>query len=133
MTSIWSQNPCAAAGAIAGGFAGLMTALLQIMHGTVPALTPSSTFWRAVILLTLVAVLIVLFLMGVLLRYGIGNIVLQSIVTCFFSVLLTVWLLEKINVPVIAVPLGIVIGTIVGWILCYLFCGRDKLVEAQHG
>ena len=133
MISIYRRSPCAAAGAIAGGFAGLMIALLEIEYGTAPALTPASMFWGGVLLLTLVGLLIVLVLMGMMLRYGANAIVMPASVTCFLSVLVTVWLLETINFPVVGAPLGIAVGTVIGWILCLVFCGRESSIGVARG
>lgn len=123
MTSLWSRNLCAAAGGIAGGLSGFVIALLQIMHGSA-LLLPATEYWRTVLLLTLLAWVIVLVLIGIMLRYGIAPIALPSLFTCFITVVLTVWLVEKIHLPAVAVILGIVIGTVIGLMLCRVFCAE---------
>lgn len=123
--SIWSRNLCAASGAIAGGLVGLLVGLFQLQP---PGVIPSADVVRVALILGIFAWLVVLLIVGLWLHYGVGPIALQSLVTTLLTSLLTVYLANKVHLPPLSVWIGILIGTLVGWLLCR-FCG-DKTFSA---
>jgi uncharacterized membrane protein YeaQ/YmgE (transglycosylase-associated protein family) len=118
---IWSRSLCAAAGAMVGGFAGVvMGLLLSPPHAF--TLTASET-WKAGLLLGLVGWVILLIVFGLWLHYGMSQIAGPSLLNALLSAVLTVWVCRALHVPILDTLIGLLVGTLVGWILCQL-CGR---------
>jgi hypothetical protein len=120
--TIWRRSLCAVSGAIAGGIVGLLVGLFQ---AAMPGVIPLADVIRAALILGLFAWLVILLIVGVWLHYGVGAIALSSLVTTFLTSLLTVYLANKIQLPVLATWIGILVGTLVGYALCRL-CGEPK-------
>ena len=125
--TIWRRSLCAASGAIAGGIVGLLVGLFQV---AMPGVIPLADVVRAALILGLFAWLVILLIVGVWLHYGVGAIALSSLVTTFLTSLLTVFLANKIQIPPLAVWIGILVGTLVGYALCRL-CGEPKYASGR--
>jgi len=112
---------CALMGAIIGALAGFLFAALMEEH-------PGHVFTNAELLqiavpLAIACWLVVLLIVGVWLHYGAAAIAWPLLLNAFVTVLLTVWANNLIQMPAIAGIIGLLIGILVGSILCR-FCGR---------
>lgn len=65
----------------------------------------------------------VLALVGLWLRYGVATVFLPLLVNAFFTAWLTVWFNSEIQMPSLGAPAGLIVGVLVGSLLCYL-CRR---------
>jgi hypothetical protein len=120
--TIWRRSLCAVTGAIAGAIVGLVMGL-YLLQQTPPAIPLPGVFAVGAIL-GIAAWLAVLIIVGLWQHYGIANIALPSLVTSLITAVLTVLVTSRVQVPVLAVWFGIVIGTLVGALLCWLCRGR---------
>jgi ABC-type multidrug transport system permease subunit len=110
---------CCLPGAMAGSLVGLMFAMLQLEHPAL-ALTPQQLVLIG-LLLGATALLFVLFLFGVLLRYGVLRVFWAALLNVLVTAELTVWLDTWLGQPAISALVGLLIGVLVGFILCW-FC-----------
>lgn len=123
--TIWRRSLCAVSGAIAGGFIGLIIGLAQAQS---PLVLTMSQVVQAAVILGLLAWLVLLLIVGVWLHYGVSAIGLPSLVTSLLTSLLTVYLANKVQISLLAVFIGLLAGTLVGFALCRL-CGAPKYAE----
>jgi hypothetical protein len=123
---IWTRSLCAASGALAGGFTGSVLGLLLSPPNAI-TLTASEAL-RAGVILGLVGWVIILLVVGAWLHYGISQIAAPSLVNAMLSAILTVFVCRAVHFPIADTVLGLMVGTLVGWILCQL-CGRFETVK----
>jgi hypothetical protein len=109
---------CSLPGAVAGSLAGLLMAAFELSRPA-GALSPQQLVIIA-LLITIPALLLVLFLFG-LLHYGVGQILPAATLNALITTLLVVFLVHWLNMPAAAGILGLLVGVIVGALLC-LFC-----------
>jgi hypothetical protein len=124
--TLWSRSLCAASGALAGGFAGAVLGLLQTPPNAI--VLSAAQALRVGLVLGLVGWLLILLVIGVWFHYGVGTIAGPALVNAILSALLTVLLCEALHVPILDALIGLLAGTLVGWILC-LLCGRFENVK----
>jgi len=104
---------------VAGSVTGFLFALLQLEQAGL-ALTPQQRVLIA-LLLAVAALLLVLFLFGVLLHYGVLRIFWGALLNTLITALLTVWVDYWLGQPAISAIIGTLIGVLVGFLLCR-FC-----------
>jgi hypothetical protein len=109
---------CCHPGAVIGSLVGLMFGMVQLEH-------PALTFTLLQLVLTglslgVTALLLALFLFGVLLRYGVLQIFWAALLNALVTAVLTVWVDAWLGQPVISALVGLLIGVLVGFILCWL-------------
>lgn len=110
---------CCQTGAVAGSIAGFFFALLQLERPAL-VLAPQERVLIA-LLLAVAGLLLVLFLFGVLLRYGVARIFWAALLNALITALLTVWVDYWLGQPAISAIVGTLIGVLVGFLLCR-FC-----------
>ena len=121
---------CALNGALVGALAGFLCgALLEEHAAHVPT---TAELLQIVALLTITCWLVVLLIVGLWLHYGASAIAWPLLLNAFVTVLLTVWLNNIIRIPEIAGLIGLLVGILVGFVLCR-FCGRLPNGKAPHG
>jgi hypothetical protein len=115
---IYGRLPiCAIAGSLAGVITGFIFGLLLI--GTPNGLPLSmSDVLLAGTILGVFSWLFLLFLIGVLMRYGIRNTALALFLNAILTSILTVFVINKVLNPALAFLIGWIIGTAVGYLLC---------------
>jgi hypothetical protein len=115
---IYGKLPiCAVAGSVAGVITGLIFGLLLMESPNgLPLDTNNVLLFGAI--LGMFSWLFLLFLIGVLLRYGIRNIALALFLNAMLTSLLTVYIMNKILNPSISFLVGWIIGTAVGYLMC---------------
>jgi ABC-type multidrug transport system permease subunit len=109
---------CSLPGAVAGSLVGFMFAILQLEHPAL-ALTPQQLVLIG-LLLGVTALLVVLFLFGVLLHYGVLQIFWAAVLNVLVTAELTVWVDTFLGQSAISALVGLLIGVLVGFILCWL-------------
>jgi|SRR5215831_15014230 len=112
---------CSLVGAIIGSIAGFLFGMLQSQAGL--PIFPMIDVLRIGLLLAILGWLIVLVVVGIWLRYGAPAIALQALVNGILTAVLTVYANNLIRQPVWATIIGLVIGILVGLILCW-YCRR---------
>lgn len=108
---------CATVGFIAGALAGGALLLFASIHPTVPTLSTSEV-WQVALLLWAYTTLALLFFLYVFCRFTLASILLPTIVNCFLTCLLTVWLVDKFALWQWAFFIGAVVGILIGRLLC---------------
>lgn len=127
LVPIWRRSLCAVTGAIVGGFAGLIMQLLQLpLH---PPLLTTSEAVKIGLILGLAGWLGMLVVLAAWLHYRLSQIAGPALVNSLLSAALTVFACNIFRYPIIDTVLGLLIGTLVGWLLC-LTCG--KLTTGQE-
>ncbi|WP_436294722.1 hypothetical protein [Variovorax sp. LjRoot178] len=117
--TIWWRSLCAASGAIAGGTAGFLFGLAQMLSTTPLSISDAI---QVGILLGLFAWVALLLLIGIWLHYGVRGIALPALITSLLSAVLTVMISTRFPHPLADLWIGLLVGTIVGAALCAL-CG----------
>jgi hypothetical protein len=121
---------CALNGALIGALAGFLFGALLLEHGS-HTFTPAELLQIA-LLLALICWFVVLVIVGLWLHYGASAIawplLLNALLTCVF----TVWFNNLIRIPELATIVGLLVGLIVGSLLCR-FCRRDFGRTAPRG
>lgn len=121
---------CALMGALIGALAGFLFSALMEEH---PGYVFTTTELLQIALpLIVVCWLVVLLIVGVWLHYGVAAIAWPLLLNAFLTVLLTLWANNLIQMPVLAGLIGLLIGILVGSILCR-FCGRLPGGTVTHG
>lgn len=119
---------CAKVGALAGSFsAGLFTAIQFASTGF--------TFQEALItgaILALGAWLFVLLIVGVLLRYGITQIALITLIICLLTSVGIAILLHSYPLPRQSLVVGFVLGLIIGEIICRICTLLTRGIRKEH-
>ncbi|MBZ0281429.1 MAG: hypothetical protein K8L97_11875 [Anaerolineae bacterium] len=115
---------CGINGGIIGIIVGFLFGMLQLEH-------PDGSFTLAelviaILLLVLVSWAFILLVVGVWLRYGAGQIALPALVNALITGTLTVLANLIVKSTALSVPLGWLIGILVGMALCWL-CSRGYL------
>ena len=118
---IWRRSLCAAAGAMVGGFSGAVMGLF--LSAPNPLTLTAAETWKVGLILGLVGWVILLIVLGLWLHYGISQIAWPSLFNALLSAVLTVWVCRAVHFPVLDTLIGLLVGTLVGWVLCQL-CGR---------
>jgi hypothetical protein len=109
---------CSLVGVIAGSFAGFAFAIFEKDH---PGLSLSTQQLFAIgLLLGVTGFLLVLYFVGLLLRYGIGPIFWPALVNSLLTALLTVFFAYWLKMPALYAVAGLLIGVVVGALLCRL-------------
>jgi hypothetical protein len=121
MLLIWRRSLCAVSGAIVGGLSGMIMGFVLAPPAT-PALSLPDVV-RASLVLGILGWIVLLVVIGAWLHYGFSQIALPALVNALITAFLTVFFCNKIHVAVICTVLGLVIGTLVGWLLC-IACQR---------
>jgi uncharacterized membrane protein len=122
---------CPVVGGAAGAIAGGLTGLVQVEHA-------GDFSTRDILVLGLLAGafvwLLALLVIGLWHRYGVRAIFLPALVTSLLSALLAVWVNDLVDRPGFAGLIGLVLGLLVGLLLCWL-CGalvRERLVQTSR-
>jgi hypothetical protein len=102
-------------GVLVGTFMGLSEAALS------PGMPPLASIISNSLLLALLGWIFVVALFGVWLHYGVAQIAPPAAVNAILTSFLTVWLNLMLRMPVLATPVGLLAGILVGLILCR-FC-----------
>ena len=132
LLTIWRRSLCAVTGAIAGGSAGLVLGLVQTQTPMI-VLLPSQVV-QVGLLLGVVAWFGLLMVVGVWLHYGIATIALPALVTSVLSSLLTIFVANQVLIPLLAVWIGLVVGTLVGLMLCRLCTSfQERMGGIEYG
>jgi hypothetical protein len=122
---------CAKIGAMIGLIVGTMMSLLLAFQ---PGVTfPASTLWAICALTGVVALVAVLLIVGVWLHYGAGAIFAPVLVNAAFTTILTVWITYKLQKPYLSALVGLVIGVVVGTLLCRACDLPTKRGQTTHG
>jgi hypothetical protein len=120
---------CSLPGAVVGSFAGFVFGLIENEH-------PGQVFSAQqlvviAVAIALVGLLLVLLLFGLILRYGINQIFwpasLNALVTSLAAVFVNWWL----KMPAIAGLVGLVVGILVGALLCWFCWGAERRTYAK--
>ena len=121
---------CALNGALVGALAGFLYGAVLEEHAT--HIPTTAELLQMVALLTITCWLVVLLIVGLWLHYGASAIALPLLLNAFVTVLLTVWINNQILIPEIAGLIGLLVGILVGFVLCR-FCGRLPKGNSTHG
>jgi hypothetical protein len=115
-----SVSVCAAAGAIDGILTGLVFGLFRDEFAG--QARPAGKLLLGALILAGVGWLVVLFVIGVLYRYGVFAIAAQSLVTALITSIATVFAVNA-HLQAVGALVGLIIGLVVGTLLC-LLCER---------
>jgi hypothetical protein len=107
---------CMAAGGIVGTIAGVVYGLVRDDFTSRPA----GKLLLGALILAGVGWAVVLFVIGVLFRYGVLSIALPSLVTALLTAIATVFLVDLDGLWTVGALLGLVVGLLIGAILCEL-------------
>jgi hypothetical protein len=120
-----SRRLCLRLGAIAGGSVGLLVGLL---HGFVCCSPPQPPAIPQLMLYGLIASLIAVFLAAALIclikKFPVGPVFLLALIIAVIVGLLLGPLAYQIPNPGLALFICAVLGGLLGWIICWLLCGR---------
>jgi len=109
---------CSLPGAVVGSFTGFLMAIFELERYGQPLAVQQLVVVG--LMLGTGGLLLVLLLFGLILRYGVGQIfwpaVANALITAILVVLATYWL----QMPAIAGFIGLLIGILVGAVLCWL-------------
>jgi len=109
---------CMAAGGIVGTIAGLVYGLVRDEFTDAPR--PARKLLIGGLILAGVGWAVVLFVVGVLFRYGVFAIALPSLVTALLTAIATVFLVDLRGVSTVGALVGLLVGLLIGAILCEL-------------
>lgn len=113
---------CSLPGAIIGAMTGFLMAVLMLsMPGL--TLTPQQLVVAA-LLFGLVSLLLVLFLFGLLLRYGVAQIFPAALGNTLVTALIVTFVTYWMQMPALGGIVGLLIGVLIGALLCWM-CGLD--------
>ncbi len=115
-----SMSVCAAAGAIDGILTGFIFGLVRDEFSGQPR--PVGKLLLGALILAGVGWLVILFVIGILYRYGVWAIALQSLITALITSIATVFVVNA-HLQAVGALIGLLIGLIVGSLLC-LLCER---------
>ncbi len=117
---------CANVGLIAGALAGVLVSLLDLLHSDL-VLSNQNAIYLSLILGAFTWTALI-FILSVLVRYTFKSIAFPALVNCMFTCFLLVFICKWIGVYTFAWLIGIVVGLIVGQLLCLLnfWFGRLK-------
>lgn len=121
---------CALNGALVGALAGFLYGAVLQEHAT--HMPTTAELLQMVALLTITCWLVVLLIVGLWLHYGASAIAWPLLLNAFVTVLLTVWINNLVRLPDIAGLIGLLVGILVGFVLCR-FCGRLPNGKSTHG
>jgi hypothetical protein len=107
---------CALAGGLVGVITGFFTGLYEIGNPTL--VLSGGDQVRLGLALGLVGWLVVLFILAAWFRYRLGGIALPALVTALLTGVITVLILEALHLPALSVPIGLVAGIAIGFVLC---------------
>src|SRR5688572_24726016 len=110
---------CAAAGFIAGAFAGFVLSLQALVHAP-PATLTNLELVKVSLLLAIGGWLIIVFAFVALGRVSFSDVWHSSFFNAFLTCLLTVVLVHNFHLWRVALLLGMMIGVLVGSALCHL-------------
>jgi acid phosphatase family membrane protein YuiD len=111
---------CALVGGMLGAITGLLFTAIQA-----PGLYTNQDLLYISLALAFVSFLLVLLIAGGFCRYGVRSIFLGTLVNSLVTSVLTVFAAERVGFPPVTALLGLVIGILVGSILCRL-CRRVR-------
>ena len=111
---------CGVAGVIVGAVIGLMLTLLDGMHGGTLSLT-TTELWYVALVLAAFGWLVLVFVLVVLTRATFRSIVAPALVNAFLVAVLTTFVCYTAGLLAWAWLLGMLIGAIVGYVLCTLY------------
>jgi hypothetical protein len=117
---IWRRSLCAVSGAIAGGIAGTVMGLILSDPGF--TLTVAESL-RVGLLLGAVGWVVLLVVIGLWFHYGVAQVAWPALANSMITCVLTVFACRALNIPYLDTILGVLMGTLVGYLLC-LLCGR---------
>ncbi len=117
---IWRRSLCAVSGAIAGGLAGTVMGLVQADKSF--TLTAAEAF-RVGLLLGAAGWVVLLIVIGLWFHYGLAQVAWPALVNTMITCILTVFVCRALHIPYLDTIIGVLIGTLVGYLLC-LLCGR---------
>jgi hypothetical protein len=109
---------CMAAGGIVGTIAGVVYGLVRDELTNAPR--PASKLLLGALILAGAGWAVVLFVVGVLFRYGVLTIALPSLVTALLTAIATVFLVDVKGVSTVGGLVGLIVGLLIGAILCEL-------------
>lgn len=113
---------CSLPGAIIGAMTGfLMAMLLLAMPGL--ALSPQQLV-VAGLLFGFVSLLLVLFLFGLLLQYGVAQIFAAALGNALVTAIVVVFVTYWMKMPALGGIVGLLLGVLIGAMLCWI-CGLD--------
>jgi xanthosine utilization system XapX-like protein len=124
-----AQGKCALAGVVAGIVVGFLFEMLQFAQ---PARFAIADLLRIGLLLGLVGWITVLLFLGLIAGQGDWAMVLPSLLTSVVTGLLTVAIDNALWQPVTSVFVGIIVGFLVGRMLCWA-CRQRVLEDTTHG
>ena len=112
---------CMAAGGIVGTIAGVVYGLVrdEFTNGSRPA----GKLLLGALILAGAGWVVVLFVVGVLFRYGVLPIALPSLITALLTAIATVFLVDLPGVSTVGALVGLLVGLLIGAVLCEL-CER---------
>ena len=116
---------CSLPGAVAGALVGLACAGYELDNPGLVLVVHQLIVTG--LLLGFVGLLLVLFLFGVLLRYGVVRIFWPALVNALLTGVLTVFACHALGIPGAFGWLGLLIGIVVGAVLCRLACCEWRL------
>lgn len=113
---------CSLPGAVIGAMTGfLMAIFLRAMPGQV--LSPQQLVVAA-LLFGFVSLLLVLFLFGLLLQYGVAQIFPASLGNAALTSIVVVFVTYWMQMPPLGAFVGLLLGVLIGALLCWI-CGLD--------
>lgn len=119
---------CSEIGAFVGVLAGLMFGLVQTQ---VSGSFSVEDALRVAVLLSLVTILFGLLLFGVWERYGVGAVLIPVVLIGLLTTVLTVLLLNAAGLTPVPELVGVVVGIVVGRVVCYYRCGGLRYQESR--
>lgn len=128
-----SLSFCALAGAMIGVIVGFLFGLVQTAHPA--AIFTPFDLTISSLLLALVGFIVVLVIFGVWQRYGVRAIFLPALINALATAFLTVYVNDALRQSLFAAPVGLLIGILVGSVLCALcayFPPRPDLAERSR-
>ena len=129
--AIFAKLPfCARPGAVVGALTGFICTL-ALLGEMLP--TGKKNLFIMGILCGVLGFVFVLMIYGIWLRYGVATIFWPALLNSLITSLLTVWVNNLLKVASMAGWVGLLIGLLIGWILCR-WCGELlKGGEGRHG
>lgn len=118
---IWRRSICAVAGAMAGSLAGMVMGLLQ--SEMPPGVMSAADAWKASFALSVTGWVVILIVLGLWLHYGVSQIAWPALANSLLSATFTVFVCRALHIAFLDTILGLLIGTLIGYLLC-LLCGR---------
>lgn len=110
---------CQLTGSIAGIVTGIILVFLFIGNDELLSVT-GQDFWQFALILTAFCWVMMLFFLCGLSKYSFLSVVIPSLVNCFFTCTLTLYICNYLQLWYWAPFIGLVVGIVVGTLLCYL-------------